>query len=265
MNIHKINFLKLFNEQKKLSSSKIIPSSAWDSKAAYMNKRVKHSIYNKAFISNMNFEDSNTLLDFGCGTGNISIPIANKFTNIYAIDYSKGMIDTYLNNAKEDNLSNVSAYVKTMDEDWEGIPKCDIVIASRSINGTNDIEDALVKLNSYAKKRVYLTFKTCFSFFDKKLYDAIGQDKTPAPDYIYIINILYSLGIHACVDFIPAETKYQSGITFDKFLDMVIWELGKLGEDELAKLKIYFDKEVKNKEDKHAYWALISWENIQRA
>lgn len=260
MNINKIDFVKLFKEQKELSSQIQKSSELWDKKASYMDKRVKKSIYNDAFLSKIDLTDCQSMLDFGCGTGNISIPLAHKLKEIYAIDYSVGMLEKYLANAKEKKLENVIYYEKSWDDNWEHIPKCDIVLASRSINGISNIKDILLKLDSFAKKRVYLTYKTYFGFFDTKLYEALKRVKAPAPDYIYLVNILYSLGIYAKVDFIPVETKNQKNTTFDKFKDMVLWELGELNKDELTKLQIYFKSEIEGKEDKYAHWALISWD-----
>lgn len=45
----------------------------------------------------------------------------------------------------------------------------------------------------------------------------------PAPDYIYVINILYQLGVKAKVDFITHSDKRFDSENFDEFVDKMKW------------------------------------------
>jgi len=259
MNIEKIDFNKLFIEQKQNASSKIKTDKVWDKKAPHMQKRVKNSIYNKQFIEYMNTNDCSSILDIGCGTGNISLNLNKEFKNIYALDYSSEMLKIYLQNASDKNIANVITYMKSWSDDFKDIPKCDIVVASRSMQGLKDMEKYLLKLDAYANKRVYLTFKTKMSFFDEKLFEALDIKKEPDPDYIYLLNILYKHGIYASLNFIEAEDN-RSNNSYEKFKKNIEWELGKLDKEQEKKLDEYYKKNIQDKKAKNLKWALISWE-----
>lgn len=259
MNIKNINFNKLYIEQKRKSFYKAKSNNSWDKKALYMQKKVKNSIYNKQFIKHINTKNCNTILDIGCGTGNISLNIKKKFKKIYALDYSSQMLKIYLQNAKNKNISNINTYLKSWDEEFKDVPKCDIVIASRAMQGLDDIEKYLLKIDSFTKKRAYVTYKTNKSFFDKKLYKVLDIKKEPSPDYIYILNILYNLDINANLNFIEAENNKNTQ-SFEKYKESIEWELGKLNKTQEKNLKKYYEKEIKDIKAQNVKWALISWE-----
>lgn len=58
------------------------------------------------------FKRTDTVLDFGCGQGDITFEIAQKTKEVYGIDYSKGMIVAAHQMTKEHNLENVK-FLKT--------------------------------------------------------------------------------------------------------------------------------------------------------
>ena len=58
------------------------------------------------------FKSTDTILDFGCGTGDITLEIAGKTRKVTGIDYSDGMIDAAIQKAKEQNSGNVD-FLKT--------------------------------------------------------------------------------------------------------------------------------------------------------
>jgi|GEM_PF-412839 len=71
-----------------------------------------------------------SILDIGCGTGTVAIPLALKGAKVTAIDVSMGMLDIL----KEDAASlNLEHPIKTHQSDWEtfNVPQTyDIVMAS---------------------------------------------------------------------------------------------------------------------------------------
>lgn len=58
------------------------------------------------------FKPTDTVLDFGCGPGDITFEIARKTQEVYGIDYSEGMVEAAHQKAKEQNLENVK-FLKT--------------------------------------------------------------------------------------------------------------------------------------------------------
>ena len=119
------------------------------------------------------------------------------------------------------------------------------------------------KLQSKAKKRVFLTSVTQRHFLDEGVFEAIGRDDVGFPTYIYLVNRLYQKGIHANVSFIETESGHFQGETFEDLLNSVEFSLGNLTEKEKQDLtQFYQQKQINNEPIKHGQrkWALIWWE-----
>jgi len=138
--------------------------------------------------------------------------------------------------------------------------------ASRSL-AVDDLEAALVKLDKFAKQRVYLTDRVGAGPFDPEVFAAVGRPFEPGPDYIITLNMLYRLGIHARVDFIPAEyaSSYASRA---EAVDSLLWMLEELHPGEAEKLETYLSTHLSCRTDgtwlvarRHRpLWAVLWWE-----
>lgn len=255
-----LDFSKLYKKQMKKSTFKSKKSDDWDKKAPSMNISVQNSPYTKEFISKIDIKDCNSLLDIGCGPGTIALAMAAKLKNVYALDYSAGMLECVNNNCKEKNIENVTTIHKSWYDSWDDVPNADIVTASRSME-VKDIKDAILKLNSKANKKVYLTTKVGGSFIDKEILNQLKRKIVPRPDYIYLVNTLHSMGIFAKVDFIKNESHKLDASTDEEFVQRVSWSLGELTNKEKKVLKEYYNTTYKHKVDKdYITWAFISWD-----
>lgn len=261
MNLAEIDFNYLYKEQKQKTTFKMKGVEDWNKKAVYMNERIHKSIYNEEFLKAINYEDCQSVLDMGCGVGNLSLKIAPKVKHVYSLDYSPRMLAYLKQNANELNINNIKPIEHSWYDSWDKIPTADIVIASRSME-VKDMQAALEKLNSKAKKRVYVSYKVGGSFLDEDILKALKKDIVKKPDYIYVLNILYSMGINASVNFLKSEGRSSMYSDVDNFVQSVTWSLGELSSEEETRLKEYFKnitQEEKNR-NKYVYWALISWE-----
>jgi len=230
-NLDRLDFAKLYKEQMKESTFKGKKSDDWDKRASSMNSNVHNSIYTKTFIEQIDTSNATSLLDVGCGPGTIALAMASKLQKIYALDYSLGMLECVTKNCQEKNLNNVTTIHKSWEDSWEEVPTADIVVASRSME-VKDIKEAVLKLNEKANKRVYLTTKVGGSFLDYEILNQLSREIYPRPDYIYLVNVLHSMGIYAKVDFIKSEnTKFESS-TPEEFVEKVSWSLGELSREE---------------------------------
>lgn len=259
-NLETIDFAKLYKEQIENSTFKGKSQEDWSKKAKSYNENIQKSSYAKEFVNKLNLEDAQTLLDVGCGPGTISLELASRFKQAYAMDYSLGMLDCLKENCIARDINNVIPIHKSWDDDWNDIPKCDIIVASRSME-VIDIATALQKLNAKANKRVYIAFKVGGSFIDNEILTRLDREVIPRPDYIYLLNILHSMKIYASVDFIFAHNNRFLSKNDEEFLEKVSWSLGTLCDDESIILKNYFNDTYKfKKEAPHIQWAIISWE-----
>ncbi|WP_419771422.1 MAG: class I SAM-dependent methyltransferase [Candidatus Marinarcus sp.] len=263
MNYHDIDFNALYMEQKCNSTFKIKDKQEWNKKAASMNKKIHKSIYNDDLIAKMDFSGCESLLDVGCGVGNVAMKLAKKVSTVYALDYSDVMLEFLDENIKAEQIHNIIPIKASWDDcDWSAIPEADIVLASRSME-VKDMKDALEKINAKAKKRVYLSYKVGGSFVDKKILKVLDKAIFDKPDYIYVLNILYGMGINPKVDYLKSEGRREQYDTKENFIKSVEWSLDTLTQKEKETLAEYYDCLGENKEglgEQYNHWALISWE-----
>lgn len=261
MNINKIDFNELYIEQKKLTSFKAKEKEAWDKKAFSMNKRVHNSVYNENFIKQLDLNGIDSILDIGCGVGNLAIKLSSYVKNITCLDYSSSMIKCLEENLKEQNINNIETINKSWDDDWSSLKKADLVIASRSMEVPN-LKKALEKLNKKANKKVVISYKNGGSYISSDILKVIDKKIVEKPDYIYVLNVLYQMGITASVNFIKSEGRSSIYDTKEKFINSVLWTIDELSQLEKQKLSEYYDslKTEDKKQNDEVEWAVISWD-----
>ena len=144
-----------------------------------------------------------TVLDIGAGTGRLAIPLAKVAKSVTALEPSAEMMKFLKKNAGEGKLENIRYVQKRWGEMAVGtnIEKHHIVIACHSLS-MMDIENALLKMNELAEK-----YACIYAFGGKRVWDftdlwprLYGEEFVPGPSYIYLVNILCSIGINANVE-----------------------------------------------------------------
>ncbi len=260
MNITDIDFNQLYIQQKKETTFQPKTKDEWNKKAKKFSTNLYKSIYNQELLNNIDFDDCRTFLDIGCGVGNISLLVAEKLDQVYSLDFSPMMLDELKNNIKNKNIKNIKTLNLSWEDNWDNVPKCDIVLASRSME-VADMKYALTKLNNKALKKVYLTYKVGGSFLNDKILNYIGKKIKKKPDYIYTINILYQMGINPKLNYIKSEGKINSYKNENDFIESVLWSVNDLTNNQITLLKEYYHKFIKNSKNEKNYlcWAVISW------
>lgn len=258
-NIQKIDFAKLYKKQKAKSSFKPKSVKDWDKKAKYLSGKIFKSIYVDEFIQKVDTKGAKTLLDVGSGPGTLGVSLADEFEHVYCLDFSPKMLECVKKNAKMMGITNVKTIQKSFDDDWSDVPKVDVLIASRCME-VGDLKKTLKLLNSKAKK-VYITYKVGGSFVDTDILNILDKPIVPKPDFIYLVNTLYQMGINAKVDFIQSENSRFDTKNVDEFIEKVRWSLGKLSKKDEKRLKL-FHSQQKSKQGEKSYlkWAFISYE-----
>ena len=187
----------------------------WDERVDWFEELVQRSDRAGMIMSRIKIELNYRVLDIGAGPGTTTIPFAKNVKSVTVVEPSKGMLARLRENASKENLANIT-YIPKKWEDVE-IGKdvaeggYDVVIASHSLV-MKDIKDALVKINDAVKRSVYI-FIVAGRRTEKEgssLWSLFNREK-PAlrPDYIYLYNILYQLGIYANVEIIDANHNMQ--------------------------------------------------------
>lgn len=177
----------------------------WNGRAADFRKST--SIYEEAFLSMACLREGESVFDMGCGPGTLSVPLAKEGHKVLACDFSEEMIRLLKEEADEKNLSSlIDAKVLDWNEDWEGkeIYPCDVAIASRSLMAEN-LEDALLKLDSMAERKVIITSPAKTSRTCPEAAEYMGIDIEDR--YLKVLDALDRLDIPYTCDFLDLGEK----------------------------------------------------------
>lgn len=263
--IFDIDFAELYRNHVAQAIRQPKTSDDWDKKAHNMKSGggCAGASYIQDFTSRMDLTNTSTLLDVGCGGGTIGLALASGLEKVYELDYSPKMLEVVKERAAEQNIENYECILKSWDDNWDDVPECDICVSSRS-SMVNDIESALTKLNSKAKKAVYMTMTVDKDFISREILRAIGRDDIGFPTYIYAMNLLYQQGYRVSVDFLETQNCSSKMLTLDEpsFIEAVQWSIGTLNEEEIDRLVHYYQKnqsKLYSAQPMQRAWAFIHW------
>jgi len=154
-------------------------------------------------ISKLHVEPKDTILDIGSGPGVMAVPLAEKAKQVTAIDISTVALKHLEERVKKKGLSNITCIAKKWEDIELGkdIKQHDIVVASYALTML-DLTEALSKMNKVAKRAVYIFEAAGQKYWHyRALWPKVyGQEFVFSPDYIYIVNVLYQMGIYANVE-----------------------------------------------------------------
>lgn len=203
--IYDVDFSQLYRQHKQLAARPSSTAEQWDSKAQDTKIGNLASPYVTALLGLMRLKPTDSLLDVGCGAGAVAVLAAPLVKQVYGLDFSKGMLQLLQANAQHYGAHNIKSLCKGWGDDWQDVPQCDVVVASRSTL-VDDMQMALVQLNQKAKRHVYLTYPAKLSFASRATIDPQQQPELATPSYLYIIAILHQLGIQAQLRFLNSKT-----------------------------------------------------------
>ena len=202
-----IDFIKIFDIQHKETIFKPKSKEDWDNKAENFNQ-FRNSPYYDKFLSKINISEIDSVLDVGCGNGNLAIKFLEKGKKVVGLDYSDGMLKVFKENTK--HYKNVKAIKRAWEEDWSDVDICDIAVVSKSFEFEDlSVKYAIEKLNSHVKKGVYLTYYVG-NYLDDEILEAIGRKIVNRPEYILLLNVLYQMGIEAKLNFIEEDNTIKN-------------------------------------------------------
>jgi SAM-dependent methyltransferase len=261
MFLEPIDFAQMYREHKATTDFKGKSSSDWDEKSADMAQSTINSPYVDDFISRMHLDGDETILDIGCGPGALTIPLAKRVKHVIAIDFSAQMLEQLRAYAAREGVTNITTYHIGWEDDWSHLPPIDIAVASRSME-VSDIDAALAKMSSHARRACYLTYKVGGSFVDMDILDTIGKKVKTKPDFWYIPILLYGRGYLPRIDYIETGRGSVRSGSADEFVESLIWSIGGLEEEQQAKAREYYNRIIvgENRPPRPVRWAFIGWE-----
>lgn len=258
-----VDFAGMYREQCRRSGYGQKSSRHWDQRAASRDKRAPDETYTEACLSRMDFTGVQTVLDIGCGTGNLAIPLARRVRHVHALDFSPEMLAYLQARRRQAGIKNLTVHQLSWTDSWRGVPRVDLALCSRAL-GVADLRAALTKMTQQARRRCYAITHVGGSFLGPDILARLGRSVVPRPDYIYAVNILYQMGLRATVDFLQT-TAQMPYATPEAFLDSVRWRIGELSPREITRLKQMYRQLPEQADGQRVYqhhftWAMLGWE-----
>ena len=262
-----IDWNRAWNDDRK-TRTKINDREYWNRRAPSFTQHVKEDDkddYISPFLRILDAQPDWSVLDVGCGPGTLACPLAKTVRQVTAIDFSPAMIALLEDRKAAVGIRNITAYMARWEDDWNalGIEPHDAAIASRSL-ASDDPRSLLTKLISFATRRVCISCAVESGPSDHRIIEAVGREMYTNPDYIYIYNLLYQMGIYANVSMI--EKKTRSFADEEDAVDSVRWMLENLTPAEEEALRRFFSAHLvadgerwKLDYQRPVCWAAIWW------
>lgn len=206
-----VDWNRAWREQRARISTPGRDASSWDRRAVSFAKPASETDYATQLLSIIRPRPHWTVLDMGCGSGALAIPLARRVRSVTAVDFSPRMLSLVEQRCAAEGVNNVITVEGRWEDDWRklGIASSyDLALASRSMV-VDDLHASILALDSIARKRVCIVTIIGDGPYDRRLFDAIGKPLNLGPDYIYNYNMLYQMGICANVTFIE-ETRNRA-------------------------------------------------------
>ncbi len=186
-------------EWTRLSGQRAVAHDAafWDRRARHFRGGDEDSPYVAGFLQHMDARPGESVLDVGCGSGALALPLARAGHDVTGLDFSAGMLDLLRRRASEEGLLHLTTVQAAWEDDWPvaGVRAADVVIASRSLD-VRDLRAALQKLVHFARRRVCVTLPADGLLYPQILaHAAVGRSCLRRGDRDTAINVLRQMGI----------------------------------------------------------------------
>jgi SAM-dependent methyltransferase len=262
--LHVIDWDSVWGEAMERTSMKGDGIKFWNKAAPCLSKNYScQNNYVEQLEKRIPLDKNKTVLDAGCGTGTMALPLAEYADKVTALDLSPAMLEFLQEEIESRGIKNI----RTLNADFlevgpEAIGKHDIVLASRSLP-MGDLRQALQKMDSLASDYCYLTWIASARKLDEKVCEIMDKPYFPYPSYLIIANMLYTMGIYASVELFEVENTQIHG-TLEEAVDAVL-----RGKEITARhrsdIMNYFSTAMEEVSGgwKHSFvdrWALIWWQ-----
>jgi SAM-dependent methyltransferase len=254
-----IDFGELYRLHAARSTRPAKSADDWDARAPGMSRGAFDSDYVRGFVERLRLDGCATLLDVGCGPGNIALSVAPRLQHVYGLDHSPAMLAAFAENARERGVGHATPILRSWTDDWSDVPVCDVVVASRS-TAVADLEAALKKIETKARVRAAITYPTEGHFVPAGVLRAIGRAGDDLPDFLFVAGILRDMGRYPTLDYLPGRSRLANCRSFDDVAAKVTELLGALTSEEVARLRDHYGASNGTLGRQPTRWVLFSWE-----
>jgi len=126
----------------------------WDKRAEdYDRQNKKYELSNNKAVeySIKYFEKNNTVLDYGCAYGLITVEIAKYVKEAHGIDISQKMIEIAKRKAQENKIENVKYSHSTIFDDILKEDSFDVILAYNVLHLVDDLQKVAIRINELLK------------------------------------------------------------------------------------------------------------------
>jgi ubiquinone/menaquinone biosynthesis C-methylase UbiE len=92
------------------------------------------------------------ILDFGCGTGLVTLQLASSVRSVTAVDSSRGMLDTLESRIAEKGITNVKTLYVDLDEGHKLDGEYHLVLSSMTLHHIKEIRPVLEMFHAVLKR-----------------------------------------------------------------------------------------------------------------
>lgn len=126
----------------------------WNKRAATFTRNAT-SDYERWLLDLLALEEGEEILDMGCATGTLAVPLARAGHRVHGCDFAEAMLAILDERAGAENLP-ITSHLLAWEDDWEAVGfgpnSVDAAFASRSLM-SGDVFSAVRKLDSAARSR----------------------------------------------------------------------------------------------------------------
>ncbi|SIS98587.1 class I SAM-dependent methyltransferase [Salimicrobium salexigens] len=172
-------------------------------KVSYLESPERRKEFSPDQLLNMvPVKESDSILDFGAGTGYFSIPAAKRIKgNVYALDIDSNMLEIIKEKASEEKVANIVPVHGNMDALRLPVGSIDMIIASLVLHEIQPLEPLLQQMNSVLEKEGYLI---CL-----EIQPEGNAEKSPRITMEGMEKVMKEAGFQVKEKFFPAESIYM--------------------------------------------------------
>ena len=180
----------------------------WDGRASTFGRQAGKNSYIERLIGLLGLDPNASVLDMGCATGTLAIPLGRAGHKVMACDFSPKMIEM-LNERLPGKGLPVETKLMAWEDDWDahgvGENSVDVAVASRSMS-SGDLSANAAKLDRSAREFAAVTLSgghvpAC----EPRLMTYLGREVPKVELVSKLIGILLDNGRYPHIDYIPCE------------------------------------------------------------
>ena len=168
----------------------------WNKRAATFTRNAT-SDYEHWLLDLLALETGEEILDMGCATGTLAVPLAQAAHHVHGCDFAEAMLAILDERAAAENLP-ITSHLLAWEDDWEeaglGENSVDVAFASRSLMSGN-VFSAVGKLDEAARSRAAVVVPdSLLPSRDPRLLNYLGRSARHPRVVREVTRALASLG-----------------------------------------------------------------------